>query len=192
MALLLMACHAAGAQDVFLTHDATIKSKVNGGVKVGYATQSDYKSLQHPASPTVSLVSGCSVLKRVAVGSHSTVNIRGGSVAGIVAAGESAVINISGGSMADNVSAFDNSTINIRGGRIAGALKAYKGGTLNLFGTGLSKTVNIQGTFYCEYTLSGKLQDGTSINGKIATVEYGSGAKLNLINTPAINAPAAH
>lgn len=180
-ALLLMARHA-GAQDIYLTHDATIKSKVNGGIEVGFATESDYKNLRHPASPTVSLVNGAILLKRLAVRNHSTVNMRGGSIAGTVAAGETGVINISGGSIEGNVSAFDNSTINIRGGKIAGDLRASKNGTLNLFGTGLSKTVNIKGAFFCEYTLSGKLQDGTSLSGKIATVEYGNGAKLNLVN----------
>ncbi len=183
--LLMMACHA-GAQDLYLTHDATVRSKVNGWIEVGFATHSDYKNLRHPTSPTVSLADGAIILKSLAVRNHSTANIRGGNIAGTVAAAESGVINISGGSMAKNVTAFDNSTINIRGGKIAGDVKAYKSGTLNLFGVGLSKTVNIQGAFFCEYTLSGKLQDGTSVSGKIATVEYGNGAKLNLIN--AINA----
>ena len=127
---------------------------------IGYAC-----AFSAPSSPTVDLVSG-------------------GSIGGDVTVYNSSVLNISGGSIGGNAFAEDNSTINITGGSIFGDYYAVNHGALNFYGTGLSDVLtdpNASG-IYSQYALSGKLTDGTGVNGKSVYIEKGSPATFTLNN----------
>ena len=154
-------------------------------------------------------INGGSIGKELVVYGGSTLTISSGSIGDSVLGNDSSTINVTGGSIADGLYASDSSTVNLRGGSVAAGLLAEKRGVfnisggqlgkkiiaddnsaLNFLGVGLSKTLtdaatSLGGKSYSLYTLSGKLRDGTSVNGKLVLVQNKSGAKITLTNAPA-------
>lgn len=211
---LLGLTRVARAQDAYYTKNAVIKSSVDRCVFVGFATYGDINK-KNPTSPTVSLVNGGSILSNFFAYNSSKVTISGGtvfgslyawhnsrftlsggSISGDLNAYTASTITISGGNTQGNLEALDSSIVNLRGGSIAGYLHVTDSSTLNLFGLGLSKTlVNPNAALsgapgrYVQYTLSGKLSDGTSINGKALYMQKDSKVKLTFNNTAASPRP---
>ena len=194
------ACAQNGdATAVYFPKSATINTVVRGTARIGYATLDDFHNLTNPTSPTVRLVAGGKLLRQMTVRNHSVVLMSGGSVAESVVSVDTSAITISGGSIGKDILAFDNSTINVRGGSAGGSYQARFSGTINLYGTGLKAArirtdAALQGSSgpigpYTLYTLSGRLSDGTGVNGKALYIEEKGGAKFALHNAPA---PALH
>ena len=154
---------------IFLAGNTTIDHAIQGDVVVGYANQSDFAASARGTSPVVRVMNG-------------------GSVSGNLYAKSGSKMTISGGSVGGQVIAFDNSTVTISGGHIAKNIGAGYTSTLTLIGTGLSKTLvstdSAKGLFSV-YTLTGKLSDGASLEGKIIFVQNGSHPKITLINSAA-------
>jgi hypothetical protein len=116
----------------------------------------------------------------------STVNMSGGSTDNPLFALDSGIINFSGGS-APGLQATESSVINYRGGATTGThLFAEDDSTLNLYGMSLSSVLVDPNAFgYTEYSLSGTLLDGTSVDGKFIRIEHNSNAQFLLHNVPA-------
>ncbi len=112
----------------------------------------------------------------------SRVIVSGGSVGNALSAYDSSRLTISGG-ITGAVFAYDASVVNFRGGIVNGDLNALNGSVINVYGTELKAVLtnpNVNGSK--RYTLSGKLTDGTSVNGKFLYVQNGGSAKFTLIN----------
>lgn len=123
----------------------------------------------------------------------STVNISGGNVTGLATGYNSSTVNITGGTIhvlvASNSSTFNvsggsgmdlfgvnTSIFNLIGGNIAThTIRLFDNSVLNIFGSGLAAALTGTGSdldgSYTDYTLSGTLQGGQSIDG-VSLYEY--------------------
>ncbi len=187
-ALAALATTNARAQGFYAT-DATINYAVNGDAVVGYGTFNDYLTSTNPASPTVSLVSGGSVSGDLDVLNNSRVSVSGGSVSGSLFTYNTSVVSVSGGSI-DGLTAFESSVVTISGGSIGGNLNAANSGTLNFFGSLTDTLVVSFPSGFSEYALYGTLADGTPLNGRLISVQDGTGAKFTL-NPAAVPEPGS-
>ncbi len=200
---LLALTHTARAQVACFPRDAVISRDIPGEVNIGYASMNNQAALKNRTSPSVKMTGG-KVSGAVFVWNRSTLLVSAGTLAGTVNAQDNSKITLSGGSASGDLEAQANSIVEVRGGSVYrlyakdhGTLNLRGGsiaeiyiedhGTINIYGTGLSKKSvdsHSQGML-AKYVLSGKLTDGTSINGKMLLVPERDGAKVNLINTPA-------
>ena len=181
----------------------------------------DFSSRTNGSNPTANIVGSVIVSGEVDAYNHSVVNVSGGSIGGplspnyngnrtlngadnstinvtgekilngIFAEGNS-TFNVSGGSVTNGLFADQNSTVNISGGSFDGNWGVNNTGTLNLFGSGLSATlINPHNFSASQYSLSGKLADGTDITGISLFVLNGTGASFHLFNTAAVPEPGS-
>jgi len=183
-AVLLSGVHqTARAQDAYFGSNATIDYAVNGDTYVGYASQSDRDNGINPTSPTVSLVSGGSLGGLLIAQNSSTVDMSGGEIGDILEAADSSHVNMSGGRIVGFLLAANTSVVDISSGSVRGNLAAWNSGTINFFGTGLSDTLLNANYFgFSEYTLSGRLRDGTIIDSKNLYIQN-TGAQFTLNNS---------
>ncbi len=144
---------------------------------------------------SVLVFSGGDVGGSVLAQNNSTISVTGGSVGNGLFASDATTVNLSGGSVVVGLVVEKRGTFNISGGRVGGKSYVNDTGVMNFAGSGLRKTladptVTWQGISYSQYTLSGKLRDGTSVSGRQVFVQNKSGAKLILNNAPVAAAPA--
>ena len=181
---LLFALCGSVARAQYFPNNATINYPINAAV-IGYANASDYNHGVNGLSPTVALVNGGSVATSLQVYNHSVVNMSGGSVLSSLQAYDASIINMSGGIVTSNLYANNVSVVNLSGGSIGGALYAYNSASFNLFGVGLSSKLTDRAAnlgLYSQYTLSGKLADGTVITGKLVYLRNQDSANFTLVN----------
>lgn len=184
-AVLLSGVHqTARAQDAYFGSDGTIDYAVNGDTYVGYASQSDRDNGINPTSPTVALVSGGNLGGLLLVQNSSTVDMSGGVIGDILEAADSSTTNISGGRIVGFLTVGNSAVVNISGGSISGSIAARGSSAINFFGTGLSDSLTNADYFgFSEYTLSGRLRDGTQMSGRIFYIQN-DGAQFTLNNSP--------
>lgn len=176
------------ARAQYFPNNATINYPVNAAI-IGYANASDYNHGVNGLSPTVALVNGGKIATALQVYNHSVVNMSGGSVLSSLQAYDASLINMSGGIVTSNLYANNNSVINLSGGSVGGALYAYNSASFNLFGVGLtSKLTDRAANFgiYSQYTLSGKLANGTDVTGKFVYLRNQDSANFTVINVQGV------
>lgn len=192
---LLCAANAADAQTTFFPKDATIDYAISNYAVIGYESGTLLRNLKVPSSPTVNIVSGASVPYLFAF-NNSAVNVKGGSVS-TLDANDHSVANVSGGD-SNYVTAFDNGAVNlsggsvfylgvrgngtvtISGGSIGNNLQASDNGVFNLIGSNLTAPliVPVDDFGLSEYSLSGVLQDGTTLRDVALYIQSGSRVKV--------------
>ena len=115
----------------------------------------------------------------------STANVGGGIFYFLVSAGASTA-NVSGGSITA-LKTNDASTANVTGGTVTNSLSTSNTSILDLFGTGFTETPLPSNGLYPQYTVTGILQNGDSLN---ATYSY-FGGTLEFNGVPAQPVPEA-
>jgi hypothetical protein len=211
-AALVVVARPAAAQYNWYPTDSTINYAVSSGyADVGYSSYGNYSTKTNPTSPTVNFAPGAVATGYLVGFNQSTINVTGGQVQTHLYAHDSSTFNISGGAIYAiasyetsivNISAITQavvtealaaSTINITGGAF-GNLSGISfidqtTGGFNFYGTGLSATrIGADSTYGgVDYRLTGILQSGDSVTGKVINV--GSGATPFTLN-PAASASA--
>lgn len=199
LAALALTTRPAAAQYTWYPNDATINYTVSSGyADVGYSSYGNYSSKTNPTSPTVNVVPGALISGYLVGFNHSTVNVSGGQVQTYIFAHDNSTFNITGGTVRATV-AYENSVVNASSMTSTMVMEANNSSTMTIsggtygstngvnfidhttgsftfVGTGLS-AVSIGGDATyggTDYKLTGLLQDGNSVTGKVINVARGA------------------
>lgn len=129
-------------------------------------------------------MSGGSVNSLVYALNSSALKISGGTITDAVQVQDDTTLVMSGGNVSLDLMASGNSLVNLSGGRFGGDFFAFDSSTINFRGSNLTDQLNSVMDGYSDYTLSGKLLDGTSLNGKHLYVQTDTGASFQLLTAP--------
>ncbi len=204
LAALCLLARPSAAQVTYITSNTTISS---------YYPNDTYVT----GNPTVNLVTGGSVDGDFEANDTSTINVSGGTVYNTLYALGGSTVNVSGGTIHQYLFAFNGSLVNVSGGSFGrylyannvstvnitgGTFQQFEGvnfldstsGPLTFVGSGLSYTLDPTGltpiTGGTDYTLTGLLQNGQSVNGDVIEVTNGA-AMFNFSGGPAVPEPSA-
>lgn len=114
----------------------------------------------------------------------SALKLQGGTLTDGVQIQDTATLAMSGGSVSLDLMASGNSLVDMSGGKIGGNFYAFDASVIKFHGTNLKEVLNSAMDGYSDYTLSGTLMDGTSLNGKELLVQTGTGASFQLLTAP--------
>lgn len=215
--LLLMLCaRPAAAQYDWFPNNATINYAVPSGyADVGYSSYGNYSAKTNPTSPTVNFITGALASGYLVGFNHSTINVTGGAVQSVLYAFDSSTFNISGGQVRQLIAqdssrvsisfvtgdlstqALDNSAVSITGGVFGSAngvsFRIAGNANMSFTGVGLSETLVGADSVYggTDYRLTGILQSGDDVTGKIVNVATGSSTPSFLLSGAAAPEPGA-
>lgn len=136
------------------------------------------------------VVSGGGITSGLRAGGNSMVTVSGGNIAEGFTADGSSTLNLTGGSIFNDLYSSGSGKLNISGGSIHGNLHTANSSALNLYGMVTATLTNPNNNSNSQYTLSGTLSDGNSVNGVLLFIQNGSSARV-AINGFAVPEPGS-
>ena len=209
LALTLGAARPAGAQDHALAGDRVITTALSGDITIGDARRVAHVRLVRGGSVDGNIsVAGRSTLRAeggrvtgaLSCAGQAKAVVSGATFGGALYATDGGAVVLSGGASGDSASAYGHGTVTVVGGEVGGDLNAYERGTVNLRGGRVRNsidaeqrgTVNVWGTGLRvahdlggggQYTLSGRLADGTPLDGTPLLISNATGVRIVLHDT---------
>ena len=130
----------------------------------------------------MAVVSGATFGGALEATDGGTVALSGGASGDSASAYGHGTVTVSGGEVGGDLNAYERGTVNLRGGRVRNGIDAEQRGTVNVWGTGLRVTHDL-GAGPGEYTLTGRLADGTALDGTPLLISNASGVRVILHDT---------
>jgi len=130
---------------------------------------------------------GGTITGNVTANGTSMVQLSGTSVGGNVTAAFTSMVDILGGTINGIVNANASSIVDIFGGAFGGDFFARTSGAINFFGPDIDALlVNPDASGFSQYALSGMLQNGGSLDGRLLNIQNGSNARFSINRTSAV------
>ncbi len=206
---LLAAAAPSYGQYTFYPNDATINYTLNSNAVIGYGSYYPWQNGHGTASPHVGIIAPASIsgwagasaysfvtmsggtVGRLLADDHASLRLTGGTVLNDFGVGFNTVSEILGGTVMHGVVVEQNARVTISGGNFSGG---YLGGGVNFIlrdhsvatfvGTGITATYLYSQFSTKYYGLSGTLEDGHSLTGKLLAIDPNASFQVQVAPEP--------